>query len=156
MPMKTNTSLRSLKLAAVQKLAPCPQGSAAVAPVQPPRSLFYFYPTAAWLQINYDLSNSVHPVMVFILGKMYSFIYTSEPCHRLGRRGPKGRAGAKQVQMCNRWCWSRGHCALPVTLGTDGWSDKHADTKRENTPLTFTPPSTLSLTPAGPDLTLCS
>lgn len=51
----------------------------------------------------------------------------SKPCHQLVEvRGPKGRAGPDVWQVVV------GHCVLPFTHSTDGWSDKKSDTKREN------------------------
>lgn len=51
----------------------------------------------------------------------------SKPCHQLVEvRGPKGRAGPDVWQVVV------GHCVLPFTHSTDGWSDKKSHTKREN------------------------
>ena len=110
MPMKTNMSLCSLRLAAVQILAPCPHGSAAVAPYKHCSPYFPFIPQLPGCKSTLTFPVSCVPIMALTLVKMYSFIFMSEPWHRLEGRGPKGSAGpsrTKQGQMCNR-CWSQG------------------------------------------------
>lgn len=144
MPMKTNMSLCPSWLGSSSKTGPMPLRLSSSSLLQPVKPLFPFHSTAASLQICYCISNPMHPVTESTLVKMHSFIYTSNSCHCLERRGQKGRAGPSRTR-CVTGVSAVGLCSLLVTLGTDGWNDKQADRKKENW-LPFNLPRARSLT----------